>query len=52
MIEPKFNRDTGKYEVEAYGKTHEFNELQDAWDYANDVMNHYFSDPIYSTDLS
>jgi hypothetical protein len=46
MVEPKLNKDTGKYEVFLYGEIHEFNEHQESLNYISREMNDFFANPI------
>ena len=45
-MKPIFNKETGKFNVFAFGENHEFNEKVDADKYCADTTDWYFSDPI------
>jgi hypothetical protein len=50
MIKPIFNSKTGKYDVFVYCQNHEFDDKQKALDFVGDVVNDFFSDPIFITE--
>lgn len=49
-MKPRLNKQTGKYEVEAFKETHEFSCRYEADNYCQEVMSFMFEEPIYLTD--
>ena len=45
-MKPEFNKQTGKYEVKAFGKIHEFEDRFEASCYCDELMSWWFQEEL------